>query len=169
MSSCIQYFFLKLKKLLRNSDYTLEKCRLDASAAESAAADVTPANENPTTSSTEDVSAASTQPAKTPDLHTAEYLASAVQKNLNVSSTNGGANDHSRDDLVNLVLYFTLLYHQIRLLLATRHLIVTPPKNTDEYKWDTNSRFCLNHLLKANQEQLAHPWPELLPLQPTVN
>ena len=126
MSSCIQYFFLKLKKLVRNSDYTLEKCRLDASAAESAAADVTPANENPTTSSTEDVSAASTQPAKTPDLHTAEHLASAVQKKLNVSSTNGGANDHSRDDLVNLVLYFTLLYHQIRLLLATRHLIVTP-------------------------------------------
>ena len=94
---------------------------MEASAAESAAADVTPANENPTTSSTEDVSAASTQPAKTPDLHTAEHLASAVQKNLN-----GGSNDHSRDDLVNLVLYFTLLYHQIRLLLATRHLIVTP-------------------------------------------
>jgi len=73
-----------------------EKSRLEASAAESAAADVTPANENPTTSSTEDVSAASTQPAKTPDLHTAEHLASAVQKNLNVSSTNGGANEHSK-------------------------------------------------------------------------
>ena len=79
---------------------------MEASAAESAAADVTPANENPTTSSTEDVSAASTQPAKTPDLHTAEHLASAVQKKLNVISTNGGANEHSRDDLVNFLLNF---------------------------------------------------------------
>lgn len=70
-----------------------EKSRLEASAA----ADATHANENPTTSSTEDVSAASTQPAKTPDLHTAEHLASVDQKNLNVSSsTNGGTNEHSK-------------------------------------------------------------------------
>ena len=82
------------------------KFRLEASAAESAA-EVTPANENPSTSSTEDVSAASTQPAKTPDLHAAEHLASAVQKNLNVSSTNGGTNEHSKDDSVSS---FVLLF-----------------------------------------------------------
>ena len=95
---------------------------MEASAAESAAADVTPANENPTTSSTEDVSAASTQPAKTPDLHTAEHLASAVQKNLNVSSTNGGANEHGRDDLVNLVFDFTLFLPSNSPLIAYQTL-----------------------------------------------